>query len=104
MLFLPDWGAVFEIYNCEDPGCYSELARLRGVKYVTWENPDLVYPEDKGHHPSDPDRGHAKFTNYTFNPDEFLRIVELANKHVREHPEFVKLKKSKASSQQKQEL
>jgi hypothetical protein len=42
MLFLPDWGAVFELYNCEDPGCYSELARLRGVKYFTWEIPDLV--------------------------------------------------------------
>jgi hypothetical protein len=42
MLFLPDWGAVFELYNCEDPGCYSELARLRGVKYFTWERPELV--------------------------------------------------------------
>lgn len=38
----------------------------------------MVYPEDKGHHPSDPDKGHAKFTNYSFDPEEFVRIVEKA--------------------------
>ena len=27
MLFLPDWAGVFELYHCEDPGCYSDLAR-----------------------------------------------------------------------------
>jgi protein O-GlcNAc transferase len=69
---LPDWAAVFELYNCEDPGCYSELARLRGVRYYTWSRKDLVYPEDSGHHPSDPDKGHAKFTNYSFDPVSIL--------------------------------
>ncbi len=91
LLFLPNWAAVFELYNCEDPSCYSELARLRGVQYVTWTNPDLVYPEDKGHHPSDPDKGHAKFTNYSFDPEEFERIVAGVSKEVRIHPEFVRL-------------
>ena len=23
LLFLPDWAAVFEIYNCEDKDCYN---------------------------------------------------------------------------------
>ena len=38
LLFLPDWAEVFELYNCEDPGCYSDLARIRGVGYTahTW--------------------------------------------------------------------
>jgi len=26
-LFLPSWAAVFELYHCEDRGCYSDLAR-----------------------------------------------------------------------------
>ncbi len=26
-LFLPPWAAVFELYHCEDRGCYSDLAR-----------------------------------------------------------------------------
>ena len=35
LLFLPDWGAVFELYACDDDDCYYNLARLRGVKYLT---------------------------------------------------------------------
>ncbi|VDP06822.1 unnamed protein product [Soboliphyme baturini] len=38
LLFLPDWAAVVEIYNCGDKDCYKDLARLRGVKYFTWED------------------------------------------------------------------
>jgi protein O-GlcNAc transferase len=51
LLFLPHWAAVFEIHNCEDRDCYRDLARLRGVKYFTWEREDKVYPEDEGKHP-----------------------------------------------------
>lgn len=25
-------------YNCEDPNCYFDLARLKGVKYITWRD------------------------------------------------------------------
>ena len=100
LLFLPDWAAVFELYNCDDPSCYSELARLRGVKYLTWSNPDLVYPEDAGHHPSDPDKGHAKFTNYAFDIAEFVKKVETAGKYVRGHPEFAKLDRSKPNHEE----
>ncbi|XP_020711618.2 EGF domain-specific O-linked N-acetylglucosamine transferase isoform X2 [Athalia rosae] len=86
LMFLPDWATVFEIYNCEDPSCYKDLARLRGVKYLTWENPDKIIQQDPGTHP---DGGaHAKFTNYSFDVEEFLRIVKLAEKHVKNHKTF----------------
>ena len=42
LLFLPEWAAVFEIYNCDDADCYLDLARLRGLKYFTWEDPKKV--------------------------------------------------------------
>ncbi|XP_076388941.1 EGF-domain O-GlcNAc transferase isoform X2 [Megachile rotundata] len=86
LMFLPDWAAVFEIYNCEDPGCYKDLARLRGVKYFTWENTSKLVQQDPGTHP---DGGaHAKFTNYSFDVEEFLRIVSLATDYVKNHNAF----------------
>ncbi|XP_065217712.1 EGF domain-specific O-linked N-acetylglucosamine transferase [Planococcus citri] len=85
LLFLPDWAAVFELYNCEDPSCYYDLARLRGVKYVTWQDQLKLYQQDENH----PERGaHAKFTNYKFDVDEFLKLVEVAAKHVSEQENF----------------
>lgn len=34
-------------YNCEDPNCYFDLARLKGVKYITWtDNEKLKLVED----------------------------------------------------------
>lgn len=88
LMFLPDWAAVFEIYNCEDPNCYKDLARLRGVKYFTWENTSKLMQQDPGTHP---DGGaHAKFTNYSFDVEEFLRIVSLARNHVKHHNAFKK--------------
>ncbi|KAK6632461.1 hypothetical protein RUM44_007503 [Polyplax serrata] len=87
LLFLPDWAGVFELYNCEDENCYMDLARLRGVKYITWENKRKVYKEDEGHHPDG--RAHAKFTNYSFDVEEFLRLVNKLAEHVRQHAKFV---------------
>lgn len=83
MLFLPDWAAVFEIYNCDDEACYRDLAHLRGVRYFTWENLDKLFPEDQGNHPTM--GAHAKFTNYEFDLLEFLRIINLAIDHVTSH-------------------
>ncbi|XP_029833694.3 EGF domain-specific O-linked N-acetylglucosamine transferase isoform X2 [Ixodes scapularis] len=80
VLFQPDWGVLFEIFNCEDPGCYLDLARLRGVEYVTWEAADKLHPEDEGHHPTL--GAHAKFTNYRFDVGEFLRLLRKAVDHV----------------------
>lgn len=78
MLFLPDWAAIFEIYNCDDPNCYLDFARLRGVKYFTWENESLVKIEKEGIHPS-MRTSHKKFHNYSFNVQEFVRIVKKAS-------------------------
>lgn len=47
MLFQPHWGVAFEIYNCEDEGCYYDLARLRGVRYLTWEKKRYLDQEDE---------------------------------------------------------
>jgi len=76
MLFLPPWAAVFEVYNCDDPGCYSDLSRLRGLKYLTWEDDSKVtsLEADSGHPYSGP--AHQKFMNYKFDVDEFSRLVE----------------------------
>ncbi|XP_018324523.1 EGF domain-specific O-linked N-acetylglucosamine transferase [Agrilus planipennis] len=86
LLFLPDWAAVFEIYNCEDENCYSDLARLRGVKYVTWEKPHLI-KEDEVTHPES-GAAHAKFANYSFDINEFVRLVKVAADHVQNNDAF----------------
>merc|ERR1719270_2970463 len=83
LLFLPNWAAVFELYHCDDPGCYQDLARLRGVGYSTWETEELLtqVPGDQ----SDPNaRGpaHKKFANYIFDLRETLRIVGVAREKV----------------------
>ncbi|KAF5306643.1 hypothetical protein FQA39_LY08832 [Lamprigera yunnana] len=86
LLFLPDWAALFEIYNCEDENCYLDLARLRGVKYVTWKNKRKLIREDE--QTNSGDGAHAKFTNYSFDIDEFLKLVAVAASHVQSHPQF----------------
>lgn len=87
LLFLPKWATLFELYHCEDPNCYRDLARLRGVHYLTWERDNLVYPEGEGLHPERNER-HAKFTNYAFEVSEFQRLVAKAAEHVRRHTEY----------------
>ncbi|XP_006865699.1 PREDICTED: EGF domain-specific O-linked N-acetylglucosamine transferase isoform X2 [Chrysochloris asiatica] len=86
LLFLPDWAAVFELYNCEDERCYLDLARLRGVHYVTWRKRNKVFPQDKGHHPTLGE--HPKFTNYSFDVEEFMYLVLQAADHVSQHPKW----------------
>ncbi|XP_027719893.1 EGF domain-specific O-linked N-acetylglucosamine transferase [Vombatus ursinus] len=86
LLFLPDWAVIFELYNCEDEHCYLDLARLRGIHYVTWKKKSKVFPQDKGHHPTLGE--HPKFTNYSFDVEEFMSIVLLAADHVSQHPKW----------------
>uniref|UniRef100_A0A8C5D7R3 EGF domain-specific O-linked N-acetylglucosamine transferase n=1 Tax=Gouania willdenowi TaxID=441366 RepID=A0A8C5D7R3_GOUWI len=86
LLFLPDWAVIFELYNCQDESCYRDLARLRGIRYVTWQKTDKVLPQDKGHHPTIGD--HPKFTNYSFEVGEFMRIVLEAVDYVTRHPKW----------------
>ncbi|ELW47065.1 hypothetical protein TREES_T100015279 [Tupaia chinensis] len=86
LLFLPDWAAVFELYNCEDERCYLDLARLRGIYYITWKRQNKVFPQDKGHHPTLGE--HPKFTNYSFDVEEFMYLVLQAADHVLQHPKW----------------
>ncbi|XP_014671955.1 PREDICTED: EGF domain-specific O-linked N-acetylglucosamine transferase-like [Priapulus caudatus] len=87
LLFQPDWGVLFELYNCGDSYCYSDLSNLRGVKYMTWEDESKVTQQDKGHHPTL--GAHQKFTNYEFDVDEFVRMVNKAKLYVLSHPTYV---------------
>jgi len=60
---------------------------LRGVRYLTWSN--KTKPQHKDDDPPPEIQGtHAKHTNYVFDPQEFLKIINVAIKHVRE--EFTK--------------
>ncbi|XP_052852382.1 EGF domain-specific O-linked N-acetylglucosamine transferase [Drosophila gunungcola] len=102
LLFLPNWACIFELYNCEDPNCYKDLARLRGVRYRTWEQRQLVYPQDAGHHPEG--GAHAKFTNYSFDVEEFVHLVDQAAKEIRSHKEFPQEQSENPSKTQHSEL
>lgn len=85
---LPSLSLPTYRYHCEDPNCYKDLARLRGINYITWENQSKLQQQDEGHHP---DVGsHAKFTNYSFDKDEFVRLINLAADNVWNHAEFQK--------------
>ncbi|CAO1303857.1 unnamed protein product [Diamesa serratosioi] len=87
LLFLPKWATLFELHNCEDPNCYKDLARLRGVNYITWEDDELMNEEGEGSHPESGAK-HAKFINYSFNSNEFVRLVTKAAKYVKSHPSY----------------
>lgn len=84
LLFLPKWASLFELYNCEDPNCYKDLARLRGVNYVTWENRTLLESINAGYEGGE----HEKFKNYKFDVDEFERLVQKSADSVLNHPEY----------------
>lgn len=86
LLFLPNWATIFELYNCEDPNCYKDLARLRGVNYVTWKDKSKLKTIDEGNNQKG--GAHAKFVNYEFDAEEFASLVENGADHVRNHEEF----------------
>jgi protein O-GlcNAc transferase len=103
LLFLPDWGCLFELYDCEDPGCYTDLARMRGVGRVSWTNSSLIFPEDDGDEDNE-HRGHAKFRNYAFDEVEFVRKVDEAAALVRKrHPAFADEKDNAVEEDQDEE-
>ena len=41
----------------------------------------------QGHHPTL--GAHAKFTNYAFDIEEFMRLISKAAEHVKSHPAFI---------------
>ena len=79
-----------------------DLARLRGVQYQTWSNPDKIKAEDEGHHPEG--GPHAKFTNYEFDAEEFVRIVDSAAEYVARHAAYRRLFPSNHSHRNVDEL
>ena len=89
MLFLPDWAVVFELYDCQDPECYRDLARLRGLKHMTWTEVDKMSGVPSKHDPSyDIGTARAKFQDYFFDPEAFSRRIEEARRYVVNHPVF----------------
>lgn len=38
---------LMDRYNCDDVHCYYDLARLRGLRYMTWQNLDKLTQEDE---------------------------------------------------------
>ncbi|XP_011500542.1 PREDICTED: EGF domain-specific O-linked N-acetylglucosamine transferase [Ceratosolen solmsi marchali] len=91
-MFLPEWAVGFELYNCEDANCYKDLARLKGIKYLTWEDIQKLTEHDPGTHPHN--GAHAKFTNYKFDVNEFIRLISIAEKHVTNHDVFKEMTKN----------
>lgn len=99
LLFLPKWATLFELYNCEDPNCYKDLSRLRGVNYITWDNKSLMESIDANYEGGD----HEKFKNFRFDVDHFERLVKKAADAVHSHPEYNKFIK-KSQPEQREEL
>ena len=65
-----------------------------------------MYPQDAGKHPS-LNTPHKKFTNYSFDKDEFVRLVRRMVRYVASHPAFVaagRLKKNVGFSGASNEL
>lgn len=103
MLFLPDWATIFELYDCQDPACYKELAKLRGVEHISWDKMDKVYPEVVMRNENEPQFARAKFTNYAFDVLEFLNKVSEAADHVVSHPQFQQLNNNNNNTKKKHE-
>ena len=99
LLFLPDWAVIFELYDCQDPNCYKDLARLRGVKHITWTDLDKLMPQKDNSSESEkiPEIS-AKFTNYAFDTREFLRKIKEGADHVANHPSYVKIMDSEMNT------
>ena len=96
MLFLPDWAVVFELFDCEDPSCYRDLAKFRGIKHISWTEMDKIYPEVKASSPNENPEVSAKFTNYAFDPPEFLKKIIEASDFVKNHAKFIEKEERKA--------
>jgi len=91
-LLLPDWAQVIELYNCEDPECYSDLARLRGVGYTTWDphKEDLIRRfEGDSRDPNTRGPAHKKFANYEFDVKETVMLVAEARDKILKHPQYL---------------
>jgi protein O-GlcNAc transferase len=84
-LWLPEWAALYEIYNCRDVDTYADLARLAGVAYLTGRESEAVrrapaVPVAAQH------QANPKFWDYEIDTDAFVAHVQEAVRRVRAHP------------------
>ena len=85
--------ASFEFYfrfNCGDIRCYRDLARLQGLRYLTWEDDSKVFEHDQ--EGDGPYKDNSKFWNFSFDVEEFVRLVRKARTWLLEHPRFAHLR------------
>ncbi|XP_067684503.1 EGF domain-specific O-linked N-acetylglucosamine transferase-like [Haliotis asinina] len=69
-------------YRCGIDNMYPDLARMRGINYITWEKMDALTPENKTALPNR--------TNYSFDVGEFVRLVRVAADQVTSHHDLKK--------------
>ena len=88
LLFLPDWAEVLELYHCDDPACYRDLARLRGLGYSThdWRGGTKMRTVEAGSSYQGP--AHKKFSNYEFDPAEFVEVVNRIRERILSNPKY----------------
>jgi len=98
LLFLPDWAEVFELFSCDDPACYKDLARMRGVGYNTHDWGDrMTMIEVTGGYTGP---AHKKFVNYEFDSEEFLRVMNHIRKKLLNKKMFRKRKNDATSHEE----
>lgn len=98
------WRTVFynDRYNCGDIRCYRDLAGLRGVTYMTWEDASKVTEHNKDDH--ERYSANSKFWNYSFDVEEFLRLVRKARDKLLEHDRFHHFRRKTVETDKKEEL
>lgn len=86
-LFLPDWAALFELYDCKDTA-YSDLARLRGVRYFTMPEDGKSITKVPTSNSSEPQKGASiedKFSDYRIDVDSIINVLNKAVEQVRKN-------------------
>ena len=63
--------------DCEDPECYRDLARIRGLKHISWTDMTKLTPvaSSQAKPGYNVEAAVAKFQDYKFDPKEVLRRV-----------------------------
>lgn len=93
-LFLPDWAVLYELYDCQEKS-YHDLARLRGVSYVSPKKEDKVKFSTKlflHEDLEDFDRlrtsnllKYDKYWSYYINEDKFIEYFNVAVEKVKKN-------------------
>lgn len=83
-LFLPDWAALFELYDCQEK-CYYDLARLRGVSYFSITNKEKIerLVPSRGFKKLLSEKFPDKLSDYEIDETEFVEVFERAVNKVR---------------------